>query len=330
MHNILKTTLISAIVALAWLALPTSTAFAQCPDGGAGNDNIVCTANDTDGVNTGTGDDTVDTNGFDVSNDDDGIVALGNVTVQGSGNVTSTNDSGIVALGNVTVTNGTVSGTDNGIGGSIGTQSISVSNATVNGDTNNILDNEDAAIFAGGGDDTVTIDTSATINGDINAGNDTDTLIFTGNATQTESDNLNALIPNVNTCTPCVVTLNGKPYTFTNFEALLNQLTILVAQTGEPVAVGFGGSSLSIPDCHIEGVVKVFSQGDRKVVYAGFGDAFPNGFMVANFLPSEAIEGSRHDLTDPNTPNWYVKIENGAIVVYDENNNRVNGDCRVI
>jgi len=75
--------------------------------------------------------------------------------------------------------------------------------------------------------------------------------------------------------------------------------------------------------------MKVFKNGTQLQVYSGFWIISPDGFLVAVFDQSEAVDGATFSLNDPNTPNWSVRTTGTTIEVYDENGNLVTAGCSV-
>jgi hypothetical protein len=134
--------------------------------------------------------------------------------------------------GNDTITvNGTVGG--NVIGdnmGAIGTR-IGGSDTIIINSTAQVTGNVNGEVNATvGGNDSVTISVGATVTGTISGGNvagDFDTIIFSGTISDAAGYNQ---IQTFVSCNPCSgsVTIDGHTYNFTNFEQLQNLLTLYI------------------------------------------------------------------------------------------------------
>jgi hypothetical protein len=171
----------------------------------------------------------------------DTIIINGTVTNAVIGDTHSFPSAGdIVVAGNDTITvNGTVGSVSGETFGAAGTKigggdTITInSTAQVNG---NVTGEINATV---GGNDQITIEVGATVVGTISGGNaagDYDLLTFTGQTTdQAGYQQIQAFVG----CNPCggSVTIDGQTYTFQNFEQLQNLMTLIVA--GSNVVIRF-------------------------------------------------------------------------------------------
>jgi len=185
-------------------------------------------------------------------------------------------------------------------------------------------------VVMGNGEDTAQIHVESTINGTINGGNDVDVLIFETN----DPDQIDDLAAALAGLSPAGGTLdfNGQSFRWSNFEELRAILTIIieeVAQAAEANDNGQGGEQASPTTNEIQcGSTTIFQTPDGFVqVYSGFGDAFPNGFLVSVFKPSDVQVGDTYNLEDPNTPAWSVNILAGNMLNVLNDTGDVVGAC---
>jgi hypothetical protein len=180
---------------------------------------------------------------------------------------------------------------------------------------------------------------NAIINGTIDGGGQTtaDTISFNGNATQAEVNAAQAFVG----CNPCAGTLTagGQSYTFLNFEAFINLLTVIAAGGGgggQVVTVSFDSGSLAPSGPQVicdDGAVKVFHLPDGDVeVFSGFSSALPNGFLVGRVFSAQIPNVLRFQDRGPRNPGWYVGLTHqggGSYIgqAYDQFNNPIGGGC---
>jgi|GEM_PF-4456909 len=251
---------------------------------------------------TNTGDITSDADAISVYTGDGGNGG-DSVVNQNGGDVTSNNGAAIRGFG------------DN--------DEVNVNGGTVTGNGN--------AIDTQTGDDTITVNTEAVVNGTIFGGAHTagDTLQFTGNASQAEFDELNtqvAACAGPGSCAGTIV-LNGNTYTYADIETLVNLLSILVAsgeiEIVEPAGPAAPAGSQQI-DC--AGGIRTYNTAEGFVqVYASGGADL---FLVAVFKPSDESAGAILAVpADPNTPNWSVRFEGGNQVTVLNEGGAAVGTC---
>lgn len=221
---------------------------------------------------------------------DDILVVSETGTVEGNVSGDGVAAAGGTSGGDDTITiDGTVEGNVYGDGmlsaGSRGGDDVIIVNGTVEGD---VLADGLAAFEDEGGDDTVIVGEDASIEGTIDGGDGTDTLVLKN----VYQDKLDALDPNDGT-----ITKNGQTYTWLNFEFLVGKLREIAE---EAVNSGRGilyasGNLLGVESD--DGGFNVFGEPGRiaKVSYADL-----DGSQQGDALTFQA----------PNSQGWYVVVVN--------------------
>ena len=250
--------------------------------GGKGGDDVI-----TIGA-TGTVDDDVrgdDVSGFGLAvGGDDTIVVDGLV----EGDVYGDYLGAIVAVGGddaITV-NGTVEGDVVGDGilsaGGVGGDDVITVNGTVNGD---VIADGTASLIDVGGDDTVIVGEDASIDGTIDGGDGTDTLI------------LKKIYQDVlDTLDPASDSIEG--YTWVNFEFLIGKLREIAAaaiESGKRILFD-GGTLLAVDN----------GEGDGFKVFGEPGTIAFVPYTTLNTL----TEGQSQTFQAPNSQGWYVVVVN--------------------
>jgi hypothetical protein len=183
------------------------------------------------------------------------------------------------------------------------------------------------AIRFDGGNDTMIVHVNSLVVGTMDGGPDFDTLTFTG---PTDDEAGWAQVQAFSNCNPCAgtITLNGRSYTFTNFEALRNLLTLIGRGQldGGPVVY----PKLICDD----GYSKVFTlaNGDLEV-YSGFDLRPVNGFLVAKITALQLEQGlSRHQNPAAANPGWYTLLELSPnpreLRVFEAGGRQIGAVCR--
>jgi len=235
------------------------------------------------------------------------------------------------------VNNGEVgTGNSGNVGGGAGNDDIT-NNGTVRGN-----------IFGGSGDDNVTINVNSTVGGTIEGGFQDNTVngdVLTFNNSTGDADGVAALDAIAATCNvtttngDCagMVSFCGNTFTFNSFEQLVNAITLtpggcnpveatVITDDGQQATIPLSNTTPNEIICEN---VKLFQTPDGFVqVYSGFGDAFPNGFLVSVFKPSDVQVGDTYNLEDPNTPAWSVNILAGNMLNVLNEANTIVGTCR--
>jgi hypothetical protein len=268
----------------------------------------------------------------------DTIIVNGTVTTRVSGDVHAFPSAGdIVIGGNDSITiNGTV-----GAGGVIGDNFGAAGTRIGGGDT--ITINGTATVNGGitgetnatvGGNDRVTVAVGATITGTISGGNvagDFDILTLTGSTADAAGY---TQVLAFTGCNPCsgTVTIDGKTYTFTNFEQLVNLLTFTgtLPTTPATIVITFDPPKPPINDmtliCSSSNVmVYRLKTGEIEFYYINA----PQYFLVAQVTNGALNNGQRiFAATSHTNPGWRVEISDGYFgQVFDSNNNPVGTSC---
>lgn len=208
-------------------------------DGDAINNGIIITLGlEADGIaEHGEGD--AINNGIIITsgNDARGIEEIGTGNVINNGIIISLNGVGIYTVdgteSDIVINNGSVTGATAAIETGGGNDTV-VNNGTANGDIN-----------LGDGDDTMIVRNE--VNGTMDGGAGTDTLIFELTIIGTEHD-LNTVAQQMADANPAggTVIINGQRYTWTNFESLIELLS-LIDVNPSPCA---NDGRINIFDCH--------------------------------------------------------------------------------
>jgi len=325
--------------------------------GDGGNDNI--TNNDTvngsiagDNATGSGGNDTITNNGFARRITGDGTGSDGgNDLIHNTSNGTVIGDitGDGIASGNggtdTIINDGTVESTIVGDGGSgVANDDVITNNGFVQniegdggsgGGADTITNNGEVTfdILGQAGDDVVNIKIGSQVGGTIDGGDDTDTLNFTGTATQADIDAINTVIAGCGN--PCggTVSAGGQTYNFANFETLQNLLTLFV-DAGLDVSVFLDGAPSAPATNEIcTGAVKVFRlpNGDLEV-FSGFDILVPNGFLVAKIPQAMQQAGGVFSNADAPIAGWTATLEiidgSQKIVGRDAAGNIINQDCQ--